>query len=76
MTVVTSFEPEWLDPLIVKPPQGSQVNLLTTGGVQVEGIWKENSKFLAWSPRLKMQPWLKQRLQDSYLPKFKTDTLS
>lgn len=32
------------------PPRGCKVNLLTKGGVCVEGVWRDGCGFVGWAP--------------------------
>lgn len=65
--VVTSFDPEWRDPLVDPAPAGSSVLLLTEGGIAVRGVWSEKGGFVAWCPFPREPKWLKQRLMERQL---------
>lgn len=43
-------------------PTGAIVQLLTKGGVQVQGIWRDSGSFIAWAPNLKRDKELERRL--------------
>lgn len=59
---VTSAEPEYLDPEDHPPPRGRKIQLLTIGGIAVEGDWTEHGGFVAWAPLLKIPPKIKAKL--------------
>ena len=66
--VVTAVHPEWYDPdnPETRPPIGVVLNILTRGGVQIKGCWREDCKYVAWAPMLKVPDWAKQRISDYY----------
>lgn len=66
-SVIASLTPEWLSPIEHKPPAGCSVNLLTTGGIEVDGLWTNDGRYLAWSPKLKTPSWLKEKISEAYL---------
>ena len=56
-------EASWQYPAAGVPaPKGAIVQLLTKGGVQVQGIWRNNGYFIAWAPNLKRDKELERRL--------------
>lgn len=38
----------WLYPQEHKPPAGTKIALLTRGGIQVTGEWRDDGSFIAW----------------------------
>lgn len=62
----TSNHPEFCDPKVAPPPSGSDVLLLTRGGVLVRGRWISNGDYIAWCPMPKMPSWLKKELSNVY----------
>lgn len=46
-------------------PPGAIVQLLTMGGVQVQGIWRDNGQHIAWAPNLKRDRVLEKQLNIS-----------
>lgn len=36
-----------------KPPLGTKLSLLTKGGVQTQGEWREDCGLIAWSPLIR-----------------------
>jgi hypothetical protein len=59
---VTSVEPEYLDPADHPPPRGRKIQLLTIGGIAVQGDWDDEGGFVAWAPLLKIPPNIKAKL--------------
>ena len=64
--VATSKDPEFFNPVWNPPPLGVQLWVMTTGGVAVRTVWRENAGFLAWCPMPKSPPWLKDMLFQAY----------
>lgn len=61
--VVTAPLARWHYPAAGEPaPTGAIVQLLTKGGVQVQGIWRDNGFYIAWAPQLKRDKELEERL--------------
>ena len=61
--VAVSDESRWRYPANGEPaPSGVYVQLLTTGGVQVRGIWRDNGQHIAWAPMIKRDKELEQLL--------------
>ena len=67
--VATAIHPSWYDPEVDRPPAGVLMNLLTVGGREVEGYWREGGGFIAWSPKMKVPAWAKERMQQAYQQK-------
>lgn len=67
--VSTAVYPTWYDPEVDRPPAGVLMNLLTVGGREVEGYWREGGGFIAWSPKMKVPAWAKERMQQAYQQK-------
>ena len=67
--VATASHPSWYDPEVDRPPAGVLMNLLTVGGREVEGYWREGGGFIAWSPKMKVPAWAKERMQQAYQQK-------
>lgn len=59
--IATSAAPEYLDPRVFPPPRGVKLNVLTSGGVQVEATWRPDLNFVAWAPLIKVPPWAKEK---------------
>lgn len=56
-------EPCWHYPANGEPaPKGELVQLLTIGGVQVQGIWRDNGCYIAWAKNLVRDVELERRL--------------
>lgn len=54
----------WHYPAAGEPaPHGAHVQLLTIGGKQVDGIWRDSGSFIAWAPQLKRDKELEARLK-------------
>lgn len=64
--VATAVHPSWYDPEVSRPPAGVLMNLLTVGGREVEGYWREDGGFIAWSPKMKVPAWAKERMQKPF----------
>mgnify|MGYP003386933265 FL=1 len=60
----------WRDPRVDPPPRGVKLNAMTEGGIVIFGNWRDD--YLAWSPLLKIPPWLRARLNEAYLRSDKT----
>lgn len=44
----------WRYPAAGEPaPKGTDVCLLTEGGIQVTGVWSDDGGFIAWAPKIK-----------------------
>jgi hypothetical protein len=63
---------EWLDPYI-HPPAPGKILLLSWDNIQSSGAWGPNGHllFAAWAPLPSRQDWLKSRMWDKYIGKFK-----
>lgn len=66
LPVATDWVPEWKDPQAERPPRGTTLHLMTSGGVVVRGQWTDDGRFIAWYPFLKKPDWLKRRLMEAY----------
>jgi len=44
------------------PPVGVKLNILTSGGIAVQGTWRDDSDFIAWAPLIRRNK-LKEELQ-------------
>lgn len=54
------------DPRVDPPPLGVMLNIYTTGGIQIKGLWRDDLGYLAWAPLLKVPDWLRERAHIAY----------
>lgn len=57
---VVSAESSWR--YIEPAPRGKKLSLLTRGGIQVTGEWKDGGDFIAWAPLIKRNHELEREL--------------
>ncbi len=70
--IATDKRFQYLNPVEDKPPLGVKLNILTIGGVNIQGMWPSNwnehtSFEIAWAPLLACPPWAKKKIHDRYL---------
>ncbi len=56
-------ESRWRYPANGEPaPSGAHVQLLTKGGKQVPGVWRDDGGYIAWAPNIKRDKKLEKEL--------------
>lgn len=62
----------WKDPYVDPPPRGVTLDVLTWMGTKTSAIWGSDSHlhFAAWSGKLSVPDWLKDRIHAKYSGKF------
>lgn len=59
----TAPESRWHYPAAGEPaPDGAVVQLLTKGRIQVQGVWTDDGRYIAWAQNLQRDKELEERL--------------
>jgi hypothetical protein len=70
--IATDTNFQYLNPLTHTPPLGVKINILTIGGVNIQGMWpsawkEATSPEIAWAPLLSTPAWAKKKIYDRYV---------
>lgn len=60
--------PEFLDPAEYPPPRATTINLLTSDGTSIKGVWADaepgkRAPYIGWHPLLRVPEHLKERMR-------------